>query len=297
MSESGNSSKSISEEMKKEMRKRKDFANNPLLEIVFSLIQFVGAYISGSVILFAGAFPIFIINFNRFISQKILNSSKATKETELYLYIFKWITLTTGTVILILSSTVDLLGQNILNYNHNLTSLFAVLGILYNIYREYSKGETGINLLKATLSSSWFWVTALITGLIPYLYSNFSFDPIFTIVISGYILLTVVQEIPEKITNTLDNLAGELEKDYSPDIDLEKIKPKIKALDQVIDVKDLSAWLDEKHELIFTCHVVIKDTSSQESIYVTKVKTKSILKQHGAKNSVVETVYKSEQAI
>jgi len=158
--------------------------------------------------------------------------------------------------------------------NGMLMMIVALVGLASNLIsvlllQKDSKGNINIkasylHLLSDTISS----VGVVIGGIAINLWGVTWIDPVITLLISVYIL----RETIKIILKTVDILMQS-----SPDTDYEQIKKEIEAIDEVVNIHHVHAWMINEQSIFFEAHVDMKDMSLCQAEQVIQ-KIENILK-------------------
>ena len=259
-----------------------------LLNISFSIIELIGgiytnsiSIISDSIHDFGDAISIGISYFLEKISKK--------KPDENYTYgylrysvlgaFITTVVLTTGSVLVIISSTKRLFNPETINYNGMI--IFAIFGVVINFFAAYftregdSLNQKAVNL--HMLEDVLGWVVVLIGSILMKFFDISIIDSLMSIGISIFILF-----------NAMKNLKGILDlflEKTPSNISVNELKNHLEDIAGVVDIHHIHIWnIDEAHSYA-TLHLVVEKENEQS----VKQKIREELKEHGISHVTIET--------
>jgi len=257
-----------------------------ILNLTFSIFEFMGGISSGSVAIISDAFHDFSDALSIGLSFLFEKKSKQSPDDK-YTYgytrysvlgsIITSLFLTAGSMFVILSAVKRILNPVKINYNEMI--FFSVIGIIINslaVYFTHEKGSLNQRAVKLHMLEDVFgWITVLFGAFVMKLTDITVFDSLISIALSLFILINAIKNIKEAVTIFLEKAPC----GTNPD----SIAEQIKEIDGVIEVHHIHLWqLDEKNNCA-TMHIVT-DFPSREI----KSKIKALLKQNKINHSVLE---------
>lgn len=130
------------------------------------------------------------------------------------------------------------------------------------------------------------WVAVLIVSIVLLFSDLYVLDPILSILITLYILYNVIKNLKQTLAIFLQAVPGE--------INLNEIKDKILAVDQVQSIHHTHLWsLDGEHHVL-TTHVVVADDASKEEILQVKRDIIAITQGKDLEHITIEIEYEDE---
>lgn len=230
-----------------------------ILNLVFSVFEFVGGVFTGSVAIISDAIhdigDAISIGISFFLEKKSHKKpdGKYTYGYARYSVIGSVITtliLLFGSVSVIFNAIIKIFNPNEINYNGMI--IFAVVGIIVNFSAAYitqegdSLNQKAVNL--HMLEDVLGWLVVLI-GAIIMRFTDFKIiDPIMSIGVAIFILINAVKNLKEALNLFLEKV---------PDgIITEEISKHIKSIEGVIDVHHIHIWSMDGHNNFATMHIV-----------------------------------------
>jgi hypothetical protein len=273
-----------------------------ILKIVFLIVGFVGAFFTSTLIFYIATLPFLIDLIGSLVKKSPIKERLNLYSSQLNIFsdILKNSLLFAVSLLFLYQSSVSLVaGGKIPEGVSNFIVVFAIIGIAFNLYFLRQEGYKPDEVIKKITDNQFFgWVLALFVGVGSIFLNFINLDLFLTLFFSLFLIITTSKNFLYFAQGeNFDHKDEEENEDKKPEIDFIEIKKEVLGLSNVVDVKFLKSWYDENGKIVITSKNIIQDTTSQENIYVVKVKTKKILKKFGADKSVVEIVYKSEQLV
>ena len=257
-----------------------------ILNLSFSIFEFIGGIFTGSVAITSDAFhdigDAASIGISYFLEKK---SKKQPDEKYTYGYtrysvIGGFITtliLFMGSAVMIYNAISRMINPAKINYNGMI--VFAVVGVIVNFCAALftRKGDSlnqkavNLHMLEDVLG----WVVVLV-GAVVIRFTDFTLiDPIMSIGVSLFIFINAIKNLKE-IANLF------LEK-TPHNIDVTEIKEHIEQIDGIVDVHHIHIWSLDMHNNFATMHIVT-DAEPHEI----KEKVREELSEHGITHSTLE---------
>lgn len=262
-----------------------------ILNIIFAVIELIGFFLSGSMILFSSS--IHDIGDSTTLFATLLIEQKANNgRDEKYSYGYRRFTLIGSVInytILIFGSIFAILESvdKLLNPNHfdpHILLYTSILGIIINLigFKLVNRGESISNrALAANLFADIAnFIAIFISSLLIISFDFYFLDPLFSAIFSLYLIFIslkaftqifkiVMQAIPESI-------------------DFEQIKSEILKHEFILDVHDIHIWDLDSEDYIFTAHLVVTDNLLDTQIMEIKEHIRTDLEHHGINHSTIE---------
>lgn len=268
------------------MKSQKNILIVFILNLIFSLFEFAGGIITGSVALASDAVhdlgDAVSIGVSYFLERK-----SQTKPDSVYTYgylrysvlgsIFITFVLLFGCVIVIYKAVYRIFNPIEINYNGVL--IFAVIGFCVNFSaalltsKSKSINQKAVNL--HMLEDMLGWVVVLIGAIVMKFTDLVIIDPLLSIVVACFILVGSVKVLKQAIDLFLEKIPKE--------INLNEIKEHLCSIDVVEDVHHIHIWSLDGITNIATMHIV----SDKESEIV-KNKVREELLEFGINHSTLE---------
>lgn len=263
-----------------------------ILNLLFSIFELFGGYLTGSVAIISDAVHDFgdaISIGASFILEKISDKKPNDKYTYGYIRFSVLGGLITTLILLISSglviynSILRIINPTTINYNSML--IFAVIGLIVNLVATYfTHGGNSINQKAVNLhmlEDVFGWLIVLIGAIIMRFTNFYIIDPILSIVVALFVIYNCIKNLLQ-ITNIFLLKTPK-------NIDLLKLSEHIKNIEGVIDVHHVHIWTLDGQTNCATLHVVAK--------YSEQVKTniKNELIEHGISHITLEFENEFEQ--
>lgn len=257
-----------------------------LLNAGFSIFEFIGGIITGSIAItsdavhdLGDALSIGIA----FVLEKMSKKGPDAKHTYGYVRyslvgsIITTVILLVGSVFVIYEAVQRIINPAEVNYNGMI--IFAIIGLVVNSIASYvtregdSLNQKSVNL--HMLEDVLGWAVVLIGSIVMKFTRITVIDPILSLGVAIFILTEATKNLREIVKIFLETTPK--------GIDLEKIKTDVKHIKGVVDVHHIHARSINGEENHATLHVVVKK-------YDKKIKNdvKEVLKKHNISHSVIE---------
>ncbi len=257
-----------------------------LLNLSFSIFEFVGGTITGSVAIMSDAVHDLGDSISIGVSYFLEKVSKKSPD-ERYTYgyvrysvlgsIITTVILLSGSIIVIYKAILRLINPIEINYNGMI--VFALVGITVNFLASvfthggHSLNQKAVNL--HMLEDVLGWAVVLV-GAIVMRFTNISFlDPILSIAVSLFILINAIKGIKSMLDIFLEKTPK--------GIDVLNLREHLMEIDGVIGVHHLHIWSVDGYNHRATLHIVTDSDSSKVKILVKKE-----MKEHGIGHTTVE---------
>ena len=257
-----------------------------LLNLFFSIIEFIGGALTGSIAIISDAIHDFGDSLSigtSFVFEKISEKKPDEKHTfGYYRYsvlgsVFQSAVLLCGSIIVIYNAIMRLINPAEINYNGMIA--IAIIGFVINFTAAYftSGGESlnqkaiNLHMLEDVLG----WAIVLV-GAIVMKFTNFVFlDAILSLALAVFIGYNALKGLKAVLDIFLEKTPS--------GISIEEIKNHLLSIDEVIDVHHIHVWSMDGYKNGATLHIV---TNSDFS--TVKEKVKEELREHGISHSTVE---------
>ncbi len=257
-----------------------------ILNLFFSVFEFIGGIFTGSVAIMSDAIhdigDAASIGISYFLERK---SKKQPDEKYTYGYarysviggVITTLILLFGSVSVILNAIGKIINPSEINYNGMI--IFAVIGVVVNFIAAYFTREgdsinqkaVNLHMLEDVLG----WVVVLV-GAVVMKFTDFSIiDPIMSIAVAVFILINAVRNLKEILDLFLEKTPH--------NISVSEIKEHISHIDGVIDVHHIHIWSMDGHSNYATMHIVTDKNNSE-----IKESVREKLKEHGIAHSTLE---------
>lgn len=257
-----------------------------LLNMFFSVFEFVGGAITGSVAIVSDA----VHDLGDALgigASYILEKKSKKKPDKIYTYgygrysvigsVIITLVLLVSSVAVIYNAVMRIVSPVTINYDGMI--VFAVVGAIVNFVAAYftkdgdSLNQKAVNL--HMLEDVLGWVVVLIGAVIMRFTDISIIDPVMSIGVAVFILINAVKNLKEVLDVFLEKTPN--------GIDIPEIKEHIKKIDGVEDVHHIHIWSIDGHTNFATMHIVTDEDSG-----VIKEKVKEELKEHGITHSTLE---------
>ncbi len=263
-----------------------------LLNLAFSVMEFIGGIFTGSVAIISDSIhdigDAASIGIAYFLERK---SKKKPDEKYTYGYIrysilgslITTLILIIGSSFVIYNSVLRILNPVEINYDGMI--LFAVFGVIVNFLaatftREgdsLNQKSVNLHMLEDVLG----WVIVLIGAIIMKFTDISLIDPILSIGVAAFILISALKTLKEIVDIFLEK---------TPDgVNLEEIKEHIISIDEVLDVHHIHIRSIDGYRNYATMHVVFEGKLPE-----VKAKVKEELAEHGIEHTTIEFEEKGE---
>lgn len=270
------------------------------LNIVFSIIEIIGGFLTNSVSILSDAIHDFGDSFSVGLSYLLEKySHKKSDKNYTYGYLrYSLLGAIITCVILIIGSFVVLYSAiprifNPVKVESDIMIILSIFGIIINGYAVYrtsntkNKNEKSINL--HMLEDVLGWIGILLGSIIIKLTNFYIIDPILSIIIALYILFHAYSHIKEVIDILMQKVPE--------NIDIKKIEKDIeKDFDNIRDIHHIHVWsMDGEHNYL-TAHILLKESFNEEVIINLKNNIKTfLLDKYNIKHCTLEIEYYNEK--
>lgn len=235
-----------------------------ILNLVFSVFEFIGGTITGSVAIMSDA--IHDIGDAASIGTSYLLEKKSKRRPDgSYTYgyarysvmgsVITTLILLGGSVAVIYNAITRILSPVDINYKGMI--LFALVGVLVNLISaivtrdgdSLNQKSVNLHMLEDVLG----WVVVLVGAVIMNFTNIRIIDPILSIAVSVFILINAVKNLRESLEVFLERAPH--------DIDAEKLSRHIMKIDKISSVHHIHLWTMDGYNNFATMHVVTEDHS------------------------------------
>lgn len=257
-----------------------------ILNLFFSIFEFIGGIFTGSVAIISDAIhdigDATSIGISYFLERK---SRKQPDDKYTYGYgrysvtggVITTLILLLGSVSVILNAISKIINPTEINYNGMI--IFAVIGVIVNFTAAYFTREgdsinqkaVNLHMLEDVLG----WVVVLI-GAIVMKFTDFSLiDPLMSICVAVFILINAIRNLKEVLDLFLEKTPQ--------NISVSEIKEHLSHIDGVIDVHHIHIWSMDGQSNYATMHIVTNKDHSE-----IKKSVRDELKEHGIVHATLE---------
>jgi cobalt-zinc-cadmium efflux system protein len=263
-----------------------------ILNLAFSVFEFVGGIFTGSVAIISDAVhdigDAASIGISYFLEKK---SKKQPDEAYTYGYarysvmggLITTMILLIGSALVIYNAIHRIIYPTAINYNGMI--VFAVVGVIVNVCAAlftkdgHSLNQKAVNL--HMLEDALGWIVVLV-GAIVMRFTNWTvIDPILSIGVAIFIFITAAKNLKEIFEILLEKAPH--------GVDIHEIKEDLLKIEGVTDVHHVHLWSMDGHNNYATMHVVI--TGEAHSV---KDSIREELKNHGIVHATIETEQEGE---
>lgn len=257
-----------------------------VLNLAFSIFEFIGGTITGSVAIISDAMhdmgDAASIGLAYFLEKK---SKKKPDDIYTYGYLrYSIIGSVISTLILLFSSIVVIwssIGRifNPVEINYDGMIVFAIVGVVVNFIAVWftrdgdSLNQKAVNL--HMLEDILGWVVVLIGAIIMRFTDISIIDPIMSICVAVFIFINAIEHLREALDLFLERVPRE--------IDMKEIKEHLLKIDGIQDVHHIHIWSIDGHRNYATMHIV-----TDEEACVMKEKIRDELKEHNVSHVTLE---------
>ncbi len=231
-----------------------------ILNLSFSIFEFIGGMFTGSVAILSDAVhdigDAVSIGFSYFLEKK---SKKQPDEIYTYGYarfsvmggVITTLILLFGSCAVIYNAVIRIFNPVEINYNGMI--VFAVVGVLINFFAAYftkdgdSLNQKAVNL--HMLEDVLGWLVVLVGAIIMRFTDIRIIDPIMSMGVAVFIFINAVKNLKEVLDLFLEKIPH--------DISIEEIKEHITEIDGVKGVHHIHIWSMDGHQNYATMHVVV----------------------------------------
>lgn len=259
-----------------------------ILNISFSIFEFFGGMITGSVSIISDSIhdlgDAISIGISYFLERK--SKKKADKK---YTYGYVRYSILGGvitTTILLIGSILVIINSinrlfNPIDINYSGMIIFALIGIVLNFLAAYITREgdsinqksVNLHMLEDVLG----WIVVLIGALIMNFTDIKMLDSLMSIGVSLFILINSVKNLKKVLDLFLEKTPI--------DVDLDELKEHLLKIDDVEDIHHIHVWSIDGYNNYATMHIVTKS----KNIKIIKQNIREELKEHNICHSILET--------
>ena len=268
------------------MKSEKNILIAFILNLVFSIFEFVGGTITGSVAIISDA--IHDIGDAASIGVAYFLEKKSKKQPdEIYTFgyarysvmgsVIITLILFVGSAAVIFSSIERIFDPVDINYNGMI--LFALIGASINLCAAWftkdghSVNQKAVNL--HMLEDVLGWIVVLLGAVIMRFTDISIIDPVMSIGVALFILINAVKNLKEALDLFLEKIPR--------GIDIDEIKAHILDIDGILDIHHIHIWSTDGNTNFATMHIVTEGDSHK-----IKEEVKAELKEHGIAHSTLE---------
>ncbi len=257
-----------------------------ILNFVFSVFEFIGGALTGSVAIISDAVhdigDALSIGISYFLERK---SKKQPDEIYTYGYarfsvlgsLITTVILLFGSLAVIYNAIIRIFNPTEINYNGMI--VFAIIGVIVNFVAAFftregdSLNQKAVNL--HMLEDVLGWAIVLICAIIMRFTDNSILDPLMSIGVSLYIFVNAIKNLKQ-----IENLF--LEK-IPTDVSIKEIKEHVLQIEGVQDVHHIHIWSMDGYNNYATMHIVTEKESSE-----IKKEIREELKEHHIQHVTLE---------
>ena len=263
-----------------------------ILNLAFSIFEFVGGIFTGSVAIMSDAVhdigDAASIGLSYFLEKK---SKRQPDEEYTYGYarysiigsVITTLILLFGSVMVIYNAVARIITPVPIHYDGMI--VFAIVGVCVNLCAAFftregdSLNQKAVNL--HMLEDVLGWIVVLV-GAIVMRFTNIAIiDPIMSIGVAVFILINAVETLKEAMVLFLEKAPRTIQ--------IEEIKEHVSEIEGVLDVHHIHIWSMDGHNNYATMHVVTNGDSHE-----IKDKIRQELKEHGIGHATLELEYEGE---
>ncbi len=264
-----------------------------ILNLAFSIFEFIGGAITGSVAIISDAIhdvgDAMSIGISYFLEKK---SKKQPDDTYTYGYarfsviggVITTVILLVGSAAVIYNAILRIISPVPINYDGMI--IFAIFGVVVNFLAAYfTSGGHSINQKAVNLhmlEDVLGWALVLVGAIIMRFTDISIIDPLMSIGVAVFILINAVRNLKEVIDLFLAKLP--------PHLKIEEIKEHICEIDGVLGVHHIHIWSMDGQSNYATMHVVCSGDSHE-----IKHKIREELKEHGIGHVTLELEGEGEE--
>ncbi len=263
-----------------------------LLNLFFSIFEFVGGIFTGSVAIISDAVhdigDAASIGVSYFLERKSKKNPDARYTYGYIRYSVLGSVITTlillfGSVTVIYNAVVRIITPTQIHYDGMI--LFAIVGVCVNAGAAFFTREGGSLNQKAVnlhmLEDVLGWIVVLVGAVIMRFTDIAIIDPLMSIGVAIFILVNAVKNLNEAVSIFLEKTP--------PDMDMEEIKHHILQLDGVLDVHHIHIWSMDGQNNYATMHIVTNADHHQ-----IKEQVREELLEHGIFHATLELEAENE---
>ena len=257
-----------------------------ILNLAFSIFEFVGGIFTGSVAIISDAVhdigDATSIGVAFFLEKK---SKKQPDEKYTYGYarysiigsVITTLILLLGSVMVIYNAVLRIINPTDINYDGMI--IFAVIGVIVNLCAAFltregdSLNQKAVNL--HMLEDVLGWVVVLFGAIVMRFTDISIIDPLMSIGVAVFILINAIKNLSEVLEIFLEKAPH--------NININELKKHICEIDGVIDLHHVHAWSLDGHNNYATMHVV-----ANGDFHIVKEKIREELREHGIGHVTLE---------
>ena len=257
-----------------------------LLNLAFSIFEFIGGIFTGSVAIASDAVhdvgDAASIGFAFFFEKK---SKKQPDETYTYGYarysviggVITTLILLLGSIMVVYNAVLRIINPSEINYNGMI--IFALVGVGVNLcaailtHKGDSLNQKAVNL--HMLEDVLGWIVVLVGAIIMRFTDISILDPLMSIGVAIFIFINAIKNLGGAINLFLEKAPQS--------VHIDELKEHILAIDGVLDAHHIHVWSMDGHNHYATMHVVVRGNSCE-----IKEKVREELKEHGIGHVTLE---------
>ena len=264
-----------------------------LLNLVFTIIEIIGGLYTNSLAIISDAIHDLGDSLSLGVAWYLENVSKKEGDQRFtYGYkrfsvlgaIMTCLLLITGSVFIIYNAIPRLFNPEPVVSGGMI--ILAILGIVFNglafwkTHRGHSHNEKMVSF--HLLVDLFGWVAVLIGAILIYFFNWMIIDPILSVVIAFFILLSVIKSLKKTFNIILQG---------TPDnIDVNDLENRLYGNEGVLSISDLHIWTLDGHRNILSVHIVINPELSISEALLLKEKIRTDIKDFSIYKSTIELV-------
>ncbi|MBE7053096.1 MAG: cation transporter [Ruminococcaceae bacterium] len=277
------------------MKTQKNILIAFLLNFLFSVFEFIGGIITGSVAIISDSVhdigDAFSIGISYFLEKK---SKKQPDKTFTYGYLrYSVIASFITTVILMFGSLMVIYNAilrifNPVTINYNGMIIFAVVGVVVNFIAAYftkdgdSLNQKAVNL--HMLEDVLGWIVVLVGAIIMQFTDIAIIDPVMSICVSVYIFINAIKTLKQIVDLFLEKIPS--------NVNIDEIKDEVLKIDEIIDVHHIHIWSIDGFNNYATMHIV-----TDEDAMKIKTEVRDVLKHHHIGHVTLELEKSDENCV
>ncbi len=279
------------------MKSKKRILTAFLLNLFFSVFEFIGGVFTGSFAILSDALhdtgDAASIGISYFLEKK---SSKSPDNNYTYGYarysvmgsVIMTLILIAGSVLIIYKSIFRLITPTSVNYNGML--ILSVVGLAVNFiaavvtHKGHSLNEKAVNL--HMLEDVLGWAVVLLGAVVMKFTDISIIDPILSLGVAAFVLINAVKTLHEAVSLFLEKTPAKL--------NTNSIKEKILRIDGISDVHHIHLWSLDGNTNCATLHIVV---NSYSDIIKAKKAVRSVLEEHHINHATIETESPLEECL
>ena len=257
-----------------------------ILNFAFSIFEFVGGALTGSVAIISDAVhdigDALSIGISYFLERK---SKKQPDKIYTYGYarysvigsLITTVVLLFGSVAVIYNAVIRIMNPVEINYNGMI--VFAIVGATVNFIAAYftkegdSLNQKAVNL--HMIEDVLGWIVVLVGAVIMRFTDFYIIDPVMSICVAVFIFINATKNLKQAAELFLEKIPS--------DIDIEQIKQHVLEIDGVCNVHHIHIWSMDGYNNYATMHIV-----SDENPVKIKKEIKEELKEHNISHTTLE---------